>query len=339
MAKQRSLKIGGVEVNPGRRQTIDLHVARLYTHAEMTLPIHVIHGKSPGPRLFVCAAIHGDEILGIEIVRRLLRMKALDALRGTLIAIPIVNIYGFINQSRFLPDRRDLNRFFPGSQSGSLTSRLAKLFMDEIVSKCTHGIDLHTGSNHRVNLPQIRAYLDDPETERLACAFGVPVVLDADLLEGSLRQAAKDRGIQMLLYEAGEVLRFDEVAIRAGLRGILSVMREIGMLQQRSRRRSHLTPIIARSSTWVRAPISGIFKTRVQLGERVNEGDIVAEMMDPFGEAVEMVQSTATGIVIGKLEMPLAHRGDALLHIARVDDPKAVSEAIIAFKQEFEPEI
>lgn len=338
MNEQRNFKIGDTEVRPGQRLTVDLAVSRLYTHTELTVPVHVIQGTKAGPRLFVCAAIHGDEILGVEIIRRLLRMKILKRLRGTLLAIPIVNVYGFLNLSRYSPDRRDLNRFFPGTEKGSLTSRLANLFMEEIVEKCTHGIDLHTGSNHRSNLPQIRAYLDDPETEQLARAFGAPVILDADFLEGSLRQAVKDQGVQMLLYEAGEVLRFDEVAIRAGLSGVVAVMREIGMLPASSKKKNNFSPVLSRSSTWIRASIGGIFRTGVRLGARVNEGDVVGAIADPFGENDVEVTSPVSGIVIGKFDLPLVHKGDALFHVAIVEKPVSATRTLEAFRQEFEPE-
>lgn len=331
-------RIAGVGVQPGQRLTVDLPVARFYTHTEMTLPVHVIHGKKDGPALFVCAAIHGDEIAGVEIIRRMLKRKVFANLRGTLIAIPVVNVYGFLNQSRYLPDRRDLNRFFPGSESGSLTSRLAHLFMEEIVGKCTHGIDLHTGSNHRANLPQIRAYLDDPETERLAQAFGAPVILDADFLQGSLRQAAKDKGIKMLLYEAGEVLRFDEVAIRVGIRGILAVMRAIGMLRHSSRDQTQIRPVISRSSTWVRAPISGILHSKIRLGERVKFNTKLGKISDPFGEDEAEVVTPSPGVVIGRLKLPLVHRGDALFHLAHIASPSSAADTLEAFRQEFEPE-
>ena len=182
------LKIAGKQLATGRRRTINIPVARLYTHTEMTMPVHVLRGKKDGPCLFVCAAIHGDEIIGVEIIRRMLKLKILQRLRGTLIAVPVVNVYGFINHTRYLPDRRDLNRFFPGSQKGSLTSRLADIFMQEIVANSTHGIDLHAGSHHRINLPHIRACVDNAETQKLALAFGAPVILNANLRDGSLRQ-------------------------------------------------------------------------------------------------------------------------------------------------------
>ena len=154
--------------------------------------------------------------------------KSLTKLRGTLIAVPVVNVHGFISHSRYLPDRRDLNRSFPGNENGSLTSRLARLFTEEIVDKCTHGIDLHTASGHRFNLPQIRACLDSEETLQLAQTFGSPVILNANIRDGSLRQSAVEGGKPFLLYEAGEVLRFDEFSIRLGVAGILSVMRVVG---------------------------------------------------------------------------------------------------------------
>lgn len=330
--------IGEVRVNPGQRMTVDLPIARMYTHTSLTMPVHVVHSRTDGPVMFISAAIHGDEILGVEIIRRLLRHRALNRLRGTLLAVPIVNAFGFLNQSRYSPDRRDLNRYFPGKENGSLTSRLAHLFMTEIVSKCTHGIDLHTGSNHRVNLPQIRAYLEDPETERLAHAFGAPIILSANILEGSLRQAVKDHGIQMLLYESGEVLRFDETSIRAGLQGILSVMRAIGMLPPVSQRSNLFHPVVSRSSTWVRASISGIVNTTVALGKVVEENAVLGVIADPFGGEETPVTAAARGMVIGKLNLPLVHKGDALFHIARLEETDTATTMMKAFHQEFEPE-
>lgn len=311
------LRIGQVEVEPGQRTIIHLPVARLYTYADMHMDIHVIRSKRPGPTLFVCAAVHGDEIIGVEIIRRLLGMKLLERLRGTLIAVPVVNVFGFINRTRYLPDRRDLNRSFPGSESGSLAGRLAHIFLTEIAAHCTHGIDLHTGSNHRQNLPQVRACMDDEETARLASAFGAPVILDARLRDGSLRAAVHEHGLPALLYEAGEALRFDESDIRVGLRGILSVMRSIGQLPARHIDKSHIQPLIARSTKWVRAPKSGIIHSCLPLGMRVSREDVLCVVSDPSGENAEPLLSPTSGLVIGRLNLPLVHRGDALFHIAR----------------------
>ncbi|HSG06703.1 MAG TPA: succinylglutamate desuccinylase/aspartoacylase family protein, partial [Nitrospiria bacterium] len=206
--------LGGCTLKRGERKRVTLEIARLYDFTETGIPIEVIHGRRPGPVLFICGAIHGDEINGVEIIKRLLGHKSLKKIRGTLIAVPIVNVFGFNTKSRYLPDRRDLNRSFPGSKDGSLASQLAHTFMQEVVSKSTHGIDLHTGAVPRSNLPQVRAFLKDPETERLARAFRVPVIINSNFRDGSLREAARERGIPMLLYEGGEALRFNEPVIR-----------------------------------------------------------------------------------------------------------------------------
>jgi predicted deacylase len=230
------VSIAGETVRAGERRRIEVPLGRRVSGNEVSLPIEIVCGRKSGPSLFVSAAVHGDEIGGVEIIRRVLTHQGLRRLRGTLIAVPIVNLYGFVGLSRYLPDRRDLNRSFPGSPRGSLAARLADLFIREVVGNATHGIDLHTGAVHRSNLPQIRAGLDDVETAKLAMAFGVPVVLNANLRDGSLRQAVLERGVPMLLYEGGEALRFDESAIQAGTRGVLRVMRALAMLPRSSRR-------------------------------------------------------------------------------------------------------
>ncbi len=229
-AHHKPLKIGEVEVRPGQRVTVDLPVARLYTDTSLSMPVKVIRGRRAGPVLFISAAIHGDELNGVEIIRRLLKRPSIKSLRGTVIAVPIVNVHGFLDQSRYLPDRRDLNRSFPGSPKGSIAARLANTFLKEVVLKSDFGIDLHTGAIDRSNLPQIRANLDDPAVTELAQAFGAPVIVNANMREGSLRACAAGHGIPVMIYEAGEALRFDEVCIRAGIRGILQVMRKLDML-------------------------------------------------------------------------------------------------------------
>ncbi|MGH8502494.1 MAG: succinylglutamate desuccinylase/aspartoacylase family protein [Gammaproteobacteria bacterium] len=320
-------------VVPGSRVTLELPLAQLYTHTPLTLPVHVVRGRKDGPRLFVSAAIHGDELNGVEVIRRLLRHSSIRRLRGTLLAIPIVNVYGVIQHSRYLPDRRDLNRAFPGLEGGSLAARLAHLFMSEIVEKCTHGIDLHTGAIHRNNLPQIRANMEDETTARLARAFGVPVVINADVRDGSLREAAAEHGVHMLVYEAGEALRFDELSIRAGVRGIINVMRELGMLARR-RRPAASEPFVARTSAWVRAPLSGILRAIVPLGARIKRHDVMGYIADPFGEAEVEVKAPAGGIVIGRTNIPLVHEGEALFHVARFEDVKGVAQQVESFQTE-----
>ncbi|MBU2643953.1 succinylglutamate desuccinylase/aspartoacylase family protein [bacterium] len=314
---REGFSIGGRIVNPGESQTLELDVARLYTHTPITIPVHVISGKNDGPRLFVSAAVHGDEINGVEIIRRLLAQKSLAKLRGILVAVPVVNVHGFISHSRYLPDRRDLNRSFPGNENGSLASRLARLFLREIVDKCTHGIDLHTASGHRFNLPQIRASLVDEETLRLAQAFGPPVILDANIRDGSLRQSVAENGKPFLLYEAGEVLRFDEFSIRVGVTGILSVMRLLGMLPGKPGR-NKLKPFVAHSSTWVRAPQSGILQVDCVLGAQVSKGDRLGRISGPMGENELAITAPADGVIIATLKLPLVNKGDAVFHLARL---------------------
>jgi len=329
--------INGRKVAPGQRAAIELPVAGLYTATTMTMPVQVVHGHKPGPRLFVCAAIHGDELNGVEIIRRLLALKALSRLHGTLIAIPIVNVYGVVTHSRYLPDRRDLNRFFPGSDKGSLTARLAHLLVEEVLGQCTHGIDLHTGALHRDNLPHVRADLDHPETERLARAFGVPVLLNSDLRDGSLRQAADEMGIPVLVYEGGEALRFDEVAIRVGLKGVVQVMRALGMLAAKPGRGAPpKEPVEARSSTWVRAELSGILRAGVGLGMRVRKGTRLGVIADPFGAQETEVTAPVDGIVIARLNLPLVNEGDALFHIARFRSNESVAAQVAEFQSAHE---
>ena len=332
-------ELAGITVKPGTRAQIDVPVAKLYTHAPLDIPVEVVHGRQPGPTLLVCSAIHGDEINGVEIVRRLLRSRQINRLRGTLIAVPIVNIFGFVQHSRYLPDRRDLNRCFPGSESGSLGGRIAALFREQIVDHATHIIDLHTGAIHRTNLPQIRAQLGDAgeETRRMADAFGAPVILNAELREGSLRHYAQTRGTPVLTYEAGEALRFDEWAITAGVRGVLRVMRRLDMLTGEQRRRKPPAAEVANGSSWARAPIDGILRPKVRLGARVAKGQVLGKVADPFGETEGEILSMPDGIVIGMSRLPLANEGEALFHIARFDAIEEAESAIETFHSSLEP--
>jgi predicted deacylase len=319
------IKIGDVEVKPGETKRIQLPMPPLYTDTHMSIPVHVQRGKRDGPTLFVSAAIHGDELNGIEIINRFLKSKNIKRLRGTLIAVPMVNVYGVLSQSRYLPDRRDLNRSFPGSQKGSLAGRIAHLFLNDIVSQCDVGIDLHTGAIHRSNLPQVRANLDDPETLEIAKAFGLPVLLNAELRDGSLRQAAGEMGVKMILYEAGEALRYDEFSIRAGVKGIINVMRHIGMLNKTQRKGREIKMFVARQSGWVRANESGFIVHVAQLGDHVAQGQVLAIIANPFGEELDRILSPQEGVVIGKQNIPLTQEGEAIYHIAYFRKPTSVA--------------
>ncbi len=321
---QIPFSIGGVQVPAGQRVTVNLPVANLYTNSPVVLPVIVQHGLQPGPRLFVSAALHGDEIIGVEIIRRLLRLAELKNLAGTLLAVPIVNVMAFLHQSRYLPDRRDLNRSFPGSDSGSLAARLANLFLKEVVGRCECGVDLHTGAIHRPNLPQIRADLTNPATLALARAFGAPLLLNSNPTPGTLREYTTKKGIPVLLYESSEALRFDETCIRIGVQGTLNVMYELKMLERpASATRRVVEPVVATSSTWARSPASGIVRAYVALGDEVKFGQTLGIVGDPFGEIETVIASPTEGVVIGRLNMPLVHEGDALFHIARVENVAA----------------
>lgn len=328
----KPIVIAGTEVQPGAHVRLEIPVGRRVSGNELALPVEVIHGAEPGPRLFLCAAIHGDEINGVEIIRRVLRNRRVRRLRGALIAVPIVNLHGFIALTRYLPDRRDLNRSFPGSAHGSLASRLAHIFVSEIVENATHGIDLHTGAVHRSNLPQIRAFLDHAETEQLARAFGVPVVLNSNIRDGSLRQEVLEREMPMLLYEGGEALRFDEYAIRAGVRGVLNVMRALGMVRA-GKTREVAKPYTARASYWVRAPEAGILRSRARLGALVHAGERLGLVADPLGTQEVAIEAPKDGIVIGRSELPLVNEGDALFHVASFDEPDRVASSLEAFQE------
>ncbi|MDO3385270.1 succinylglutamate desuccinylase/aspartoacylase family protein [Gilvimarinus sp. SDUM040013] len=336
--KNTPLVIGGVEIAPGETRSVDIPLAAMYTHTDVGLTVHIIHGKRPGPCLLVTAAVHGDEINGVDIIRRVLGIKELSKLRGTLMAIPVVNVHGFLNQSRYLPDGRDLNRCFPGSQQGSLAGRVAHTLVNEILQHCTHCIDLHTGARHRANLPQIRVDLSQQENQELALAFGSPVVLDAKLRDGSLRMAASERGIPLLLYEAGEALRFDEFSIRAGTRGIINVMRQLNMLPRKSRLTKDSNVTIADDSRWVRAPISGVMRPLVQLGAKVKKRTVLAYISDPIGMNQIAVYSPAEAIVIGLTNLPLIHEGEALFHLANYHKQiHQVADQVVNFHETFDP--
>ncbi|WP_299264589.1 succinylglutamate desuccinylase/aspartoacylase family protein [uncultured Psychrosphaera sp.] len=324
-----NIKIGEFEIAPGESRQIELQVSKLYTNAPVSLPVHIFRSKKEGPVVFVSAAVHGDELNGIEIIRRLISQKNFKVTCGTLIVVPMVNVYGVVTQSRYMPDRRDLNRSFPGSAKGSLAGRVAHIFMTEIIKHCDFGIDLHTGAIHRSNLPQIRADLSDVEVKELAEVFGVSVVLNSEVLEGSLRESAFASGTKVLLYEAGEALRFDELSIRAGLKGILNVLQHLKMIRKQTAKKRKVEPFIANNSSWTRANASGIVSNLVALGDHVQKNQLLAKICGPFGDILGEVLATRGGIVIGKQNIPLAQEGEAMFHIASFEeDHEDIAEQI-----------
>ncbi|QHG90639.1 succinylglutamate desuccinylase/aspartoacylase family protein [Sulfurimonas sp. CVO] len=326
------LILGNQEIPKGANLTINLELPKLY-NTPTQLPVHVIRGRKEGPVVFISAAIHGDELNGIEIIRRLRKLDILKKIRGTLLLVPIVNVYGIMTLSRYLPDRRDLNRSFPGSIKGSLASRVAKIFFDEIVKKCDLGIDLHTASIHKSNLPQVRTNIENEYTFKLAKAFEAPVVLHSELRDGSLRAVAQEEGIPILLYEAGEALRFDEKSIRIGVHGIINVLRENGMLPKVVKKRGQKTPIITRNTQWIRSIESGMLRTIRALGDVVRKDEIVAFIDEPLGDKSFELKAPFDGVIIGKSEIPLVQEGDAIFHIAKFRNLEVAENKIEYFNE------
>ncbi|MGI9625603.1 MAG: succinylglutamate desuccinylase/aspartoacylase family protein [Longimicrobiales bacterium] len=313
------LTIGGVTVHGGERKRIELPVARLPTGAWTSIALEVIRGPKEGPTCWFSGALHGDEIDGVEIVQEVAGALRPERLRGTVIAVPIVNAFGFVAQSRYMPDRRDLNRAFPGSKRGSLAARLAELFIREVVSHCDFGIDFHCGSDDRVNYPQVRADLSDPETRRLALEFGAPVVLDTKPPGGSLRAAATRANKTVMVFEGGEAKRFTRSAIRMGGQGALRVLEALDMVSDMASAAGAVHECYR--SRWVRAARSGICRLDVELGQVVEKGEPLGVVGDAFGDHKSTVKARIDGVVIGQRLNPLVNRGDAIVHIAAQGDP------------------
>lgn len=314
------ISVGGTDIRPGRRVELSLAPARLPSGGWLAMPVVALHGKRRGPAVWLSAAIHGDEVCGVEIIRQVLSHLDPRTMAGTVLAVPVVNVPGFASGDRYLPDRRDLNRSFPGSARGSLTSRFAHTFMTEIVERCQVGVDLHTGSDHRANLPQIRADLDDDLTCDLAEVFAPLVALHARLRDGSLREAAVRAGATTLVFEGGEAWRFDLDAIRTGVAGILRLLHHLGLLPEVPPGLDPPHPtVFLRKSSWVRSPKSGLARVQVALGDHVVAGQTLAVVADAVGTKESAVHARRGGIVVGRIERPVVHGGDALVHVAHPD--------------------
>lgn len=306
----------GQSVARGSRLQVEIPVGRLPSGTLLSLPVEVLHGAQPGPTIWLSGAIHGDEIVGVEIIRQVMDELEPSRLSGVVLAVPVVNVFGFVIESRYLPDRRDLNRSFPGSKRGSLAARLARLFIDEIVSRSDTGIDFHAGSDDRTNLPQVRGDLNDPQTLKLARAFGAPAVIHAKPVKGSLRAAAVRRGKQVLLFEGGEPRRFSPEAVEAGVTGTMRALGAMGMIGSAPTGPED-PPFESRSTGWVRAPRGGIVRLETALGTHVQEGQSLGVITDPMVSDRTVVRSRMSGLVIGHTVNPLVSLGDALVHVAR----------------------
>lgn len=309
------LEFNGTVVAAGSREYVEIPVAKLPTGTWVSMPVTVLHGHEEGPRVWLSAAIHGDEINGVEIINRIIDEIHESKLAGTVVAVPVVNVFGFIGQSRYLPDGRDLNRSFPGREKGSLAARLAYLFMKQIVDGCALGIDYHTATAHRTNVAQIRADLTDPETLRLARWFGAPATIGSKVRTGSLRKAVAARGVPVLLFEGGEAQRYEENIVSVGVAGTKRVLGELGMIPKEASRRP--PTFLSSTSTWVRARRTGILRTRVAPGARVVRGQWLGTISDVSGTVLGSVRAPYPGMVIGMTQNPIATQGDALYHVAK----------------------
>lgn len=316
-----ALVIGEAVVSPGERISIEVPVGNITSSSPVKLAIEVVHGKSEGPCLLVTGCLHGDELNGAEIVRRLLRSASLKRLRGTLLAVPVLNLPAFLMRTRYMPDRRDLNRCFPGAASGSLGARLANVITSQLLPLCDAVIDLHTGAVNRPNLPQIRISPENPEAMKLAKAFGAPVIMISQVRDGSFRGACQAASKPVILFESGEAARLEAATIRFGMRGISSVMRQLGMFPPRKEKEAvKPPPVICRKSSWERSPSFGLFTPLVSLGKAVSEGDLLGFVADPLSGEESSVEGTGEGIVVGRTNEGLVDEGDALFHIAVATD-------------------
>jgi uncharacterized protein len=322
------LSLGGADVPEGARTDLLLKVSESYTGDRLSIPVTVVNGVRPGPLLFVTAAVHGDELNGIGIIRSLLQHVEAGEVSGALVCVPVVNVLGVQFHSRYLPDRRDLNRCFPGSPNGSTASRIAHTLMTEVVARADVGIDLHTAANRRMNVPQVRVALSDARSHALGMAFGAPFLIDSNLRPGSLRDAADREGVPVLTFEGGQSLRFEHDVIEVGVCGVLRVMGALGMLDDPPPPPD--VPVVESDEThWVRADRGGILDLEVGPGDVVEVGQPLWTVTGPFGRERNQKTSPYDGVVIGMTTLPLVNPGDAVLHIgvlgrhdtASIDDP------------------
>lgn len=335
--KNKIFTLAGHQIEPGTKKVIAFPAPNINTQIKLDIPVHVFHGKLAGPKLFIISAIHGDELNSIEIVRRIHQYIKIKHLSGTLITVPVANVHGVIMQSRYLSDRRDLNRSFPGANKKTLASRLAYGILRQVVAHCDYGIDLHTGAYGRMNMPQLRVDFTTPGSKEFARSFNAPIILDSKQRAGSLRQAASKLGVPVIVYEGGEALRYNELCIRAGVKGILNVLRYLKMLKSTEK---HLLKkpksIITKTSRWLRAPASGLIEPiKNVLANKVKKGEILGYIHDPFliNPSTKVV-APFDGIVTGQALKTMATEGDALYHIATIKKISGIKEYIDEYRED-----
>jgi uncharacterized protein len=316
MTAREPMLVAGTLIAEGETADLKLKVAESYTAEPVSIPLTVLRGGA-GPTVFITATVHGDELNGVGILRSLLNDCDWRALTGTLIAVPVANVPGFLALDRRLPDRRDLNRSFPGRRRGSLASRLADLLFREVVLRSDFGIDLHTAGAERTNYPQVRADLSRPHVAALAEAFGCPLIVDTPGPERSLRRSAVAAGVPTIVYEAGSPLRLERPFIKIGVAGVLNVLRSLGMLPEAAD--PPPLQLILRRTLWVRASAGGILDLQAELGQPLQRGDTISVQTNPFGRGKTRLASPHSGIVLGLTQMPLVHPGDGVCNLARLD--------------------
>ncbi|MDX2002307.1 MAG: succinylglutamate desuccinylase/aspartoacylase family protein [Chitinophagales bacterium] len=307
------INIAGQKIKLGEEKTVLLNIARLPTRTSIDTPIIVSRGEKDGPVLLMLAGLHGDEINGVEILRQLLAKNYNRPEVGSVICVPVMNIYGFLNYSRDLPDGKDINRSFPGSPHGSLASLVAYHTMKDILPLIDYGIDFHTGGGQRANFPQVRCKMDDAVNQALAHAFNPPFIVNSNFRNKSLRQLAMRNNKRIIVYEGGESQRFDNDAISEGLAGARRIMKYLGLSKTAPDIRRE--PILIRKSAWVRAHTAGIFHSTVPLGAMVTKNQKLGFITDPYGDFEVRLKSPSDGYVIGLNNNPIINHGDALLHI------------------------
>ncbi|MFN5311147.1 MAG: succinylglutamate desuccinylase/aspartoacylase family protein [Flavobacteriales bacterium] len=313
----KKMTILGQEIVPGKAVQLNLEVAHLHTRTPIQVPVLVERAKEDGPTLLVMAGLHGDELNGIEIVRRFLRKKLNKPTKGTIICLPIFNIFCFLNLKRELPDGRDLNRSFPGSNNGSLAAQFAFHFMKEIAPYCDYIIDFHTGAAQRNNFPQIRCVFSDKDSVELAKIFNPPFILNSSLIAKTLRESMVKRNKMLLLFEGGKSNNIEENVVEEGLNGLKRVITHLGMRNYKFDISKDREPIFIGENKWMRAPSSGMFQCFVANGTAVQKGDILALVTDPYGKYEKKIKASQNGYVICINEASVVYKGDAIIHIAK----------------------
>ena len=316
-----SIEILGKAVSQGKGIQINLDIAKLHTRTKIEVPIIIERAREPGPTVLITGGIHGDEINGVEIVRQIVAKKYNKPEKGMVICIPVVNIFGFLSQTRQFPDGRDLNRVFPGSKRGSLASIFAYHLMNDIVPLADYCLDFHTGGANRFNAAQVRINEGDSESLELAKIFGAPFIMKSKRREKSYRDSAIKLGKKVLLYEGGKSLDIDRKITRSGVVGALKVMHHLKVrdftkeLETKSKTTAS-DPIIVENSKWIRATYSGMFRSLAVLGKSYNKGDKIGSISDPFGYFERTVKAPIKGYVLCINQAPIVNKGDAIIHMS-----------------------